>query len=177
MRTPSRVLAWFFCHQFHQADAWISSNHSKVAPLGLEFWVIGTVIIMTVAVSSAPQKFQQNPTTGSLVSAFCIFQTLTLLFPKPCFRNRILWPTNQLTIKQRSIADRAPGQIERKSSGSKINHGQWSIDKVQNKSVRASSAMKRWRPTHGRFAPSPHHSQQIVHCNWLAVLQLTKKQH
>jgi len=43
------------------------------------------------------------------------------------YLNRFLifsWMTRVKTIKQRSIADRAPGQIERKSSGSQINHGQ-----------------------------------------------------
>jgi len=66
-------------------SAGLSSNQSKVVPLGLEFWVIGTAIIMTVAVSNAPQKFQQNPTTASLVSAFCFFQNTNLIVSKAMF--------------------------------------------------------------------------------------------
>ena len=56
-----------------------------VAPLGLDVWVIGTVIIVPVSVSNAPEKFQQNPTTGSLVSAFGLFSNTDLVVSEATF--------------------------------------------------------------------------------------------
>jgi hypothetical protein len=46
------------------------------------------------------------------------------LSERMCYLIVLTKQTNKQTNKQRSIADRAPGQIERKSSGSQINHGQ-----------------------------------------------------